>query len=105
MLIAAGISAAAGTPPTVIAPRVAAASRLNVVVRFGFGPEQLLATLHQLASQSVAELRSGQTVTFDIPYRVEGTIWFDAGSIGRIAVGYGPLDGTFVLPTNGLVPG
>jgi hypothetical protein len=102
MLIAAGISAAAGAPPTLIAPRVSAASRLDVVVRFAFGPEQLLGTLNQLATQSVNELKRGQTITFNIPYKIEGTIWFDAGSLGRIAVGYGPLDGTFVLPTNGL---
>ena len=106
MLIASGIAAVAtGTAPTFTAPRVSAASRMEVVVRFSFGPEQLLGTLHQLAKQSVGELKRGQTVSFNIPYRIEGTIWFDAGSIGRIAVGYGPLAGTFVLPTNGLVPG
>jgi hypothetical protein len=104
MLIAAGISAATGTAPTFVAPRVSAASRLEVVVRFAFGPEPLLGTLHQLAMQSANELKRGQTVTFSIPYRIEGTIWFDAGSFGRINVGYGPLDGTFVLPTSGLVP-
>jgi len=66
--------------------------------------EPLLSTLRQLASQSVNELKLGQTVTFSIPYKIEGTIWFDAGSFGRLNVGYGPLDGTFVLPTDGLVP-
>lgn len=105
LLISAGISAAMGTPPTFAAPKVSAASRLEVVVRFAFGPEPLLATLRQLASQSVNELKRGQTVTFAIPYKVEGTIWFDAGSFGRLNVGYGPLDGTFVLPTSGLAPG
>lgn len=104
LLIGAGISAALGTTPTFVAPRVSAASRQNVVVRFSFGPEQLLATMHQLAEQSVGELKRGQSVTFNIPYRVEGTIWFDGGSFGRIAVGYGPIAGTFVLPTGGLVP-
>jgi hypothetical protein len=105
LLISAGISAAMGTPPTFVAPKVSAASRLEVVVRFAFGPEPLLSTLRQLASQSVNEFKRGQSVTFSIPYKVEGTIWFDAGSFGRLNVGYGPLDGTFVLPTDGLVPG
>lgn len=104
LLIGAGISAAMGTPPTFVAPRVSAASKQDVVVRFSFGPEQLLATMQQLAEQSVGELKRGQSVSFTIPYRVEGTIWFDAGSFGRIAVGYGPVTGTFVLPTGGLVP-
>jgi hypothetical protein len=104
LLIASGISAAMGQPPTFVAPRVSAAARQEVVVRFSFGPEPLLATMHQLAQQSVNELKRGQSVTFNIPFRVEGTIWFDAGSFGRIAVGYGPVEGTWVLPTAGLVP-
>ncbi len=50
------------------------------------------------------ELRAGRAPTFTIPYRLEGTIWFDAGCIGRIAVGWGPTQGTWVLPVEGLIP-
>ncbi|HET6149986.1 MAG TPA: hypothetical protein VFH68_20770 [Polyangia bacterium] len=102
LLIAGGIAAATGQPFTFEAPRVSAAAELDVVVRFSFGPEPLLATLRQLALQSVNELKAGRSVSFRVPYRIEGTVWFDAGSFGRIAVGYGPLDGVWVLPTNGL---
>jgi hypothetical protein len=103
LLIASGVAAAAGQPLTFTAPQLSAAAELDVTVRFSFGPEELLGTLRQLASQSVNELKSGHAVTFTIPYRLEGTVWFDAGSIGRIAVSYGPTDGTWVLPTEGLL--
>ena len=102
MLLAGGIAAATGQPLSFVAPQVSAAAELEVVVRFSFGPEQLLATLRQLAEQSVAELKTGREVTFSIPFRLEGTVWFDVGSLGRLAAGYGPIDGTWVLPVAGL---
>jgi hypothetical protein len=103
LLIASGIAAAAGRPPTFVAPQVSAASQMDVTVRFTFGPDELLAALKQLAAQSVGELKAGRSVTFSIPYRLEGTVWFDAGSLGRIAVGFGPSEGSWVLPMQGLL--
>jgi len=104
LIIANGIAAATGQPMSFSLPPVSAAAELDVVVRFAFGPEPLLATLRQLAAQSARQLQSGRAVTFDIPFRVEGTVFFDAGSVGRVAVGYGPLDGNWTLPVQGLVP-
>ncbi|HJX65347.1 MAG TPA: hypothetical protein VJ860_15500 [Polyangia bacterium] len=105
LLIANGIAAATGQPLTFAAPKVSAASQMDVTVRFSFGPNELLGTLKQLASQSVNDLQAGRSVSFSIPYRIEGTVWFDAGSIGRIAVGFGPAQGTWVLPIQGLFGG
>jgi hypothetical protein len=102
LLIAAGIATAAGQPLTFTAPQVSSDAELEVTVRYSFGPEQLLGILRQVASQSVNELKAGRTMTFSIPFRIEGTVWFDTGSFGRIAVGYGPVDGTWVIPTEGL---
>jgi hypothetical protein len=104
LIVAGGIAAAMGQPVSFTLPPVSAAAELEVVVRFAFGPEPLLATLRQLAAQSARQLQSGRAVTFDIPFRVEGTVFFDAGSVGRVAVGYGPLDGDWTLPVQGLVP-
>jgi hypothetical protein len=103
LLIATGVAAAAGQPLTFTAPQVSAGGDLDVTVRYSFGPEQLLGILRQIASQSVNELKAGRPVTFSIPFRIEGTVWFDGGSFGRIAVGYGPVDGTWVIPTEGLI--
>jgi hypothetical protein len=104
LLVANGIAAATGQPLSFQAPTVSAAAQMDVVVRFSFGPEPLLAAMRQLASQSVGELRAGHAITFAIPFRIEGTVWFDGGSFGRIALGYGPIDGSWVLPVAGLVP-
>jgi hypothetical protein len=104
LLVSAGVSAAAGQPMTFAAPRLAAGAELDVVVRYTFGPQELLGILRQVASQSANELKAGRAVTFNIPFRIEGTIWFDAGSFGRVPVGYGPFDGNWVLPTEGLSP-
>ena len=103
-IISKGIATAAGQPISFTAPQISAATDLDVTVRFSFGPGPLLETLRQLASQSMSELRSGRTISFTIPFTAEGTVWFDAGSLGRVAVGYGPASGTFVLPVEGLVP-
>jgi hypothetical protein len=105
LIISKGVAAAMGQPLTFTAPQVSAASELDVIVRFSFGPEPLLATLRQLAFQSLHELEAGRPISFTIPFNVEGTIWFDAGSFGRLEVGYGPVAGTFVLPVQDLIPG
>lgn len=104
LLITTGITAAAGQPLTFVAPRVDAGAELEVVVRYTFGPEELLGILRQIASQSVNELKAGRSVSFNIPFRIEGTVWFDAGSFGRVPVGYGPVEGNWVLPTEGIFP-
>ena len=66
-------------------------------------PSELLAVMRQLAAQSVDELKKGRAPTFVIPYRLEGTVWFDAGTLGRVAANWGPTEGTFTLPVAGLV--
>jgi hypothetical protein len=103
LLIANGIALAEGQPPQFSLPPIVASSQVDVTVRYSFGPEQLLLVLRDLASHSVAELKAGRVPSFTIPYRLEGTVWFDAGSIGRIAIGWGPAQGVWTLPLEGLV--
>jgi hypothetical protein len=102
-LVSSGVQALAGQTPTFTAPEVAAGATLPLSVIFKFGPEPLLETLRQLALQSADQLAAGEDVTFAIPFELEGTVWFDAGSAGRVAVRYGPVAGTFVVPTERLV--
>ncbi len=103
-LISQGLAVAAGQKPTFVAPRVSAAAELDVSVRFSFGPQQLLGVLKQLAIQSADQLKAGSMPTFQIPFRLEGTVFFDAGSLGRIPVAFGPVTGTWQVPTGGLIP-
>lgn len=102
LLLSEGLRLASGERPT-LPPAIPAGGELDLVARFAFGPEELLAFLRQLAIQSAGELRSGRAPTFTIPYRLEGTVWFDAGSVGRIAVGWGPTEGIWTLPVERLL--
>ena len=58
--------------------------------------------MRPLAAQSVDDLKRGQPPTFVVPYRLEGTVWFDAGAMGRVAVNWGPTEGVFTLPAQGM---
>jgi hypothetical protein len=103
-LISQGLAMAAGQKPAFVAPKVSAAAELDVSVRFSFGPQQLLGVLKQLAIQSADQLKVGNMPTFQIPFKLEGTVFFDAGSLGRIPVGFGPVASTWQVPTGGLIP-
>lgn len=101
-VIAAGIQAAMGEKPSFKMPEVSAATEIPLAPIFSFGPDPLLETLKQLATQSVNQLAAGQEVTFEIPYRVEGTVWLNVGSLGRVATQYGPIEGKWKVPAQAL---
>ena len=54
--------------------------------------------MQELARQSSSEFRAGRQVSFAIPYRLEGTVFANAGSLGRIAAGFGPVSGAWSVP-------
>jgi hypothetical protein len=102
LLVVAGLTGSAGSVPSLLAPKVTAGGDLEVVARMSLQPSELLAVMRTLANQSVDQLKQGRSPTFVIPYRMEGTFWFDAGAVGRVAVPWGPAEGTFTLPVQGL---
>jgi hypothetical protein len=97
LMVSNGLAAATGQTPSFAAPTVGAASEIEVVARFSLAPAQILRVMRQLAEQSAGELGQGRVPSFAIPYRLEGTIWFDAGSFGRIAIPWGPAAGTWTI--------
>jgi hypothetical protein len=98
LLFATGLALANGQPPSFSLPPLNAEAETDVIARFSFGPTELLGAMEALLAQSASELRAGRIPSLDIPFSVEGTIWFDAGSLGRIAVPYGPVAGVWALP-------
>jgi hypothetical protein len=104
LLIAEGLSAAAGTPLRFEAPKVLSGSSVDVVARFSMAPEALIPILEQLARQSTSELRAGRELSFAVPYNLQGTVFADAGSLGRVAAGFGPSAGQWTLPVQRLLP-
>jgi hypothetical protein len=97
LLVAEGLAAAGGQGVHFSAPRVLAGSSLDVVARFTITPEALLPIFEQLARQSAGELRAGRELSFAVPYGLEGTVFAAAGSLGRVAAGFGPLGGEWHL--------
>ena len=102
-LIASGIHALAGQKPSFLMPQVVSDGHIQFTARFSFGPDALLTTLREVAKQAIGQLKSGQQVQFEIPYRLQGTVWFDVGSLGRVSVGFGPADGKWIIPTSSLI--
>ena len=66
-------------------------------VRLDLGIDAMLKVLEQIADESGDALLSGEWPSFDIPYNVLGTLFFDVPVLGRFAVEFGPLDGTWSL--------
>jgi hypothetical protein len=93
---------AGGGPPGLTAPQLAAGAEVPVVARLAFTPDVLLPVVAELVRQSVGELERGQALSLAIPYRLEGTVFADAGSMGRVAAGFGPTSGTFEMPREAL---
>ncbi len=104
MLVAQGLRGAAGEAMHFTLPAVLENSSVDVVTRFSFLPEALIPLFEELARQSVEKLKAGQDITFSLPYKLQGTIFAEAGSLGRVAAGYGPISGEWVVPVARLLP-
>ena len=102
MLVARGVAAAGGQPAGFSAPKVLAASSVDVRARLALLPSAILPVMEQLARQSADQLRAGQPISAEIPYRAEGTVFAELGSLGRVAAGFGPAGGTWPLPVDRL---
>jgi len=104
LIVASGVSLLEGQAPSFKMPEVVQDGEAAIEARLAFGADPMLQALEQLAYQSVDQLALGEPPTFTIPYRIEGTVWLDVGSLGRVAVGFGPVDGSWTIPTSELVP-
>jgi hypothetical protein len=102
LLVARGVAAAGGQPAGFTAPKVLSGASVDVTARLGLLPGALLPVMEQLARQSVDQLRAGKPISAEIPYRVEGTVFGDLGSLGRVAAGFGPAAGTWPIPVDRL---
>lgn len=102
VLVAQGIGAAGGKPLGFALPKVLANANLPVTARLALTPQALLPAMEELAKRSVNALKGGKTVAFEIPYKMEGTIFASGGSLGRVAAGFGPVESTWPIPTERL---
>jgi hypothetical protein len=102
LLVARGVAAAGGQPSGFSAPKVLASSSLDVTARLAMLPAALVPVMEELARQSIDQLRAGKPISTAIPYRAEGTVFADVGSLGRVAAGFGPSAGSWAIPVDRL---
>lgn len=103
-LIRIGVQAATGTLDTNLAFRYIPAAdddgtpgATEARVRFDLGLTAMLGILETVALDSTDELLAGRSPTFDVPYNVRGSVFFDVPVLGRHALSYGPIDGLWSL--------
>ncbi|MFT7624201.1 MAG: hypothetical protein ACI9WU_003388 [Myxococcota bacterium] len=75
----------------------AGSENFEVRVRFSLGVNAMIDIMRNLVNELVADVLSGATLAFEIPFSVRGTLWFEVPVLGRIALGYGPFADTWVL--------
>jgi hypothetical protein len=66
-------------------------------VRFDLGVDAITNILSEVAADSIDALSEGELPSFDIPYSVEGTLFFDVPVLGRFALSFGPFSSTWSL--------
>jgi hypothetical protein len=64
---------------------------LRLDLSFTMGVEQMLRVVQKVANRFVQGLLNGQQLALDIPVRAEGSVFVQLPIVGRVGVGYGPL--------------
>jgi hypothetical protein len=70
---------------------------LEAHVRFDLGIRAILGVLGTVVADSIDALLAGRAPDFDIPYALEGTLFFDVPVLGRFAISFGPVQGVFSI--------
>jgi hypothetical protein len=69
----------------------------RVTVGLELDPIQVVGLIAKFATASTDAIKRGNTPRFEIPYAVEGTAWVTVESFGRIAAGFGPVQGAWQI--------
>jgi len=69
----------------------------RVTVALELDPQQVIALVGTLGNDAIAQVKRGQVPRFVIPYQVEGSAWVTIESFGKIAAGFGPFTGQWVI--------
>ena len=69
----------------------------RVTVSLQLDPMQVVALLARLGSDTVSQVKRGRVPEFVIPWSVEGSAWVSVERFGKIAAGFGPLQGAWQI--------
>ena len=76
---------------------IPANENMNMVVRLGLSPVQTVKLIKKLAKGEINEVKRAKVPKFALPYELEGSAWVNVESFGRLASGFGPVQGKFDL--------
>lgn len=66
-------------------------------IAFDFNIDTMLGLFENLLVNAVEDAISGRNVRLDIPYKANGTLFFDVPNLGNYAAGFGPLSETWSI--------
>jgi hypothetical protein len=69
----------------------------RVTVALELDPEQVVALIARFATTALDQVKHGSVPKFEIPYSIEGSAWVTVQGFGKIAAGFGPVQGVWVL--------
>lgn len=93
------IATAAGqTSPDNLKIRTLAPNQTTrVTVGLELDPEQVVSLIARFAQSAMDDVKRAQVPRFEIPYAVEGSAWVTVESFGKIAAGFGPVNGVWQI--------
>lgn len=90
-----GVATGTVDPRNVSVRTVAPGESVRTVVRLQLDAPRMLDLMRRLGRDIRGDLQGGRIPSFDIPYEVQGAVWVNVSSFGRIAANFGPLRAEF----------
>ena len=76
---------------------IPANERIESHIVFAFNVDTMLSLTEHLLVDLAEDLMAGNDLALDVPYTMDGTLFFDVPQMGRHAVGFGPVSDTWAL--------
>ena len=76
---------------------IPANERIESHIVFAFNVDTMLSLTEHLLVDLAEDLMAGDDLALDVPYTMDGTLFFDVPQVGRHAIGFGPVSDTWAL--------
>ena len=76
---------------------IPANERIESHIVFAFNVDTMLSLTEHLLVDLAEDLIAGDNLSVDVPYTMDGTLFFDVPQMGRHAIGFGPVSDTWAL--------
>ena len=69
-------------------------------ITFDLRPTTVYALMEEVLVEAAEDWIAGRNVRLEVPYAVDGTVFFDVPRMGEYAIGFGPYENSFPLEEN-----